>query len=132
MYKKIVMALLISFGLSGCLSQKGYTLTVPTSSVNDKIQKKFPMTKKVSYGTITFSNPKLITKKGSDRLQTGTDFIFKNMLLGSIKGRVYISGNLLYEAKTKKFFLINPKVDDLNLLGKDIVSMFGGIVKGTM
>jgi hypothetical protein len=128
MYKRVLIVGLLALFFSACFENM-YTIKIPTSEVNKKVEEKFPVSKELKYGTLTISNPKILSSSGDDRISMGANLKFENKILGNIKGIIYISGNIVYKNKSKEFFLVNPKIDDLKLLNNNILMALNDTLK---
>ena len=114
----IVLALFISL-LSGCVGVDpktgNYSVVVPMSTINAKMQKEFPVERDIDYGKLVISNPSVIgneTKK--DKLAIKVDFKVSNFLLG-VDGGIELTSGVRYDPKTQDLYLDNPMLDELSL-----------------
>ena len=116
----VVLALFVSL-LSGCVGVDpktgNYSVIVPMSTINTKMQKEFPVEKKIDYGKLLLSNPSVIgneTKK--DKLAIKVDFKVSNFLFSQgIKGGIELTSGVRYDSKTQDLYLDNPMLDELTL-----------------
>ncbi len=116
--KMIVATVALIVGLSGCVGVspdgKGYTMSVPLSSVNNTVAQNFPQEQKIKYGTLLIEKPNLLGKQGSDKLSVGTGFVYKNALIpNGIRGAISLSGGVRYNPSDRGLYLSSPMIDEL-------------------
>ena len=115
--------LLITIGLSIALftacvgvdpQGRGYSVAVPMGMINTTLAKQFPVTEKRTLGTVKISDPTVLGKQGSDKLNIGTAFNFTNMLIPKgIGGSLKLASGVRFDPKTQNLYLANPMVEEL-------------------
>jgi hypothetical protein len=120
MTKKIV---LIGMGLLvGCFTAcvgvdpqgRGYSVAVPMGMINSTLAKQFPVKERRTLGTVEISDPTILGKQGSDKLNIGTSFNFTNMLIPKgIGGSLKLASGVRFDPKTQNLYLANPMVEEL-------------------
>jgi hypothetical protein len=93
------------------------TVRVPAYKITDTLEREFPITQNLQYGRLTLSNPKALLQRGSDRVVAGTSLSFANPLIGTQKGKLYISGIPYFDAKSGAIYLKEPMIDKLEFNG---------------
>ena len=117
--KKVLLFSIMVF-LIGCgelnLEKKGYSIKIPISVIQSRINSNFPLVKKLNYGTLTISNAKLLEQEGEDKLSVLPTFNFTNFLLPKgLVGTIYMDSSIRYDEKTKNLFLKDLKVNEIKL-----------------
>ena len=93
---------------------RGYSVAVPMGIINTTLAKQFPVREKRSLGTIEISDPTVLGKQGSDKLNVGTSFKFTNMLISDgISGSLKLASGVRFDPKTQNLYLANPMVEEL-------------------
>jgi len=115
--------LLITVGLSiglftACVGVdpqgRGYSFAVPMGMINNTLAKQFPVKEKRTLGTVEISDPTILGKQGSDKLNIGTAFNFTNMLIPKgIGGSLKLASGVRFDPKTQNLYLANPMVEEL-------------------
>ncbi len=118
--RKFLLILLgLSIGLfTACVGVdpqgRGYSVAVPMGIINTTLAKQFPVREKRSLGTVEISDPTVLGKQGSDKLNVGTSFKFTNMLISDgIKGSLKLASGVRFDPKTQNLYLANPMVEEL-------------------
>ncbi len=117
-YRRIVLSLMLIFGISGCAgvnpSSGGYNVAIPLHVINSTVGQSFPQKQKTNYGTLMIDKPNILGKQGSDKLGLGTAFSFSNMLIpDGIKGSISISSGVRFNPSDKGLYLTSPMIDDV-------------------
>jgi len=115
--------LLISMGLLiGCFTAcvgvdpqgRGYSVAVPMGMINSTLAQQFPVKESRTLGTVEISDPSILGKQGSDKLNIGTSFNFTSMLIpNSIRGSLKLASGVRFDPKTQNLYLANPMVEEL-------------------
>ena len=93
---------------------RGYSVAVPMGIINTTLAKQFPVREKRSLGTVEISDPTVLGKQGSDKLNVGTSFKFTNMLISDgISGSLKLASGVRFDPKTQNLYLANPMVEEL-------------------
>ncbi len=142
--------LLIGLGLSigfftACVGVdpqgRGYSVAVPMGIINTTLAKQFPVQEKRTLGTVEISDPTVLGKQGSNKLNLGTSFSFTNMLIpNGIKGSLKLASGVRFDPKTQNLYLANPMVEELKFqdfslakyLTKDMRNTLGLIISETI
>ena len=110
--RSVFISLFFLFSLTGCSTKSGpgsllgYSSTISTEEVNDAFSKVFPLQKKSSFGTITFTRALLKPAMESDRVALSVAFSLTSFEIPEgIEGALTLSAGLRYDPKTKKVFL---------------------------
>lgn len=143
-YKKVVLAGLLTLGLSGCVGVNpagGYDITIPMNMVNSTVQSQFPQTQNTKYGKLLISTPNILGKANKNQLGVGSGFTFSNSLIpGGVKGKVSLSSGVRFDPATKGLYLASPMVDDIkfqkfalsNYLTPSMRSTIGKLIAATL
>jgi len=124
----IVFAVMFAF-LTGCVGVDpktgAYSVIVPMKTIDAKMQKEFPIERKIQYGKLGLSNPSVIgSASQKDKLAIKVDFKVSNFLLPSgIKGGINLISGVRYDSKTKDLFLDNPMLEELTLQNSSFSKM---------
>ena len=93
---------------------RGYSVAVPMGIINTTLAKQFPVREKRTLGTVEISDPTILGKQGSDKLNVGTSFKFTNMLISNgISGSLKLASGVRFDPKTQNLYLANPMVEEL-------------------
>ncbi len=117
--KLLLVVLGLSIGLfTACVGVdpqgRGYSFAVPMGMINTTLAKQFPVKEKRTLGTVEISDPTVLGKQGSDKLNVGTSFKFTNMLMSDgIKGSLKLASGVRFDPKTQNIYLANPMVEEL-------------------
>ena len=90
-------------------------LVFEREQLQKKVAAKFPLKKKESLASVTFSNPSVLLAAGAERLGIGMDV--KISMLGGkkITGSVEVDGDLQYDPKRGEFAVVDARVKQLDL-----------------
>ena len=107
------------------------TIPVPKVIMQGKIEKRFPMTKKLLVGELTLRNPKIDFI--GDRMHIETDY--DATLLGNTgsSGKMYMSTKIKYDTEKENMYLVDftfEKIIDKNGVEQLSSSKDVGIIKG--
>jgi len=114
------LALVLTF-LTGCVGVDpktgAYSVIVPMKTIDTKMQKEFPIERKIQYGKLGLSNPSVIgSATQKEKLAIKVDFKVSNFLFpAGIKGGINLTSGIRYDSKTKDLFLDNPMLEELTL-----------------
>jgi len=117
--KLLLIALGVSLGVfTACVGVdpqgRGYSVAVPMGMINTTLANQFPVKEKRTLGTIEISDPTVLGKQGSDKLNIGTSFKFTNMLIpDGIGGSLKLASGVRFDPKTQNLYLANPMVEEL-------------------
>ncbi|MBN1601940.1 MAG: DUF1439 domain-containing protein [Chitinispirillaceae bacterium] len=100
-----------------------YDVTIPQQSVQESLDKKFPIKKKFAEITeVTLSNPVLTLRENSDRLSIGLDAKLTQPQIGTelTSGRIVFSNGLAFNNSTGEFLMNNVIVDTVAIDMKNL------------
>ena len=129
---KILLGVLIMMCvIVSCDFLENKTIPVPKVIMQGKIEKRFPMTKKLLVGELTLRNPKIDFI--GDRMYIETDY--DDTLLGNTGSSVklYMSKKIKYDTQKENMYLIDftfEKIIDKNGVEQLSSSKDVGIIKG--
>lgn len=103
----IILAVLL-FTLVSCGFLENKTLHVPKSVIQEKIDKKFPMTRNYLLAKVTVKNPKIDFK--DEKMYIETDYQ-ASMLGGENKGKIYLSSDIRYDVGKEELYLVDLYID---------------------
>lgn len=120
---------------------RGYSVAVPMGMINSKLASQFPVKESRTFGTVEISDPSILGKQGSDKLNIGTSFNFTNMLIpNGIGGSLKLASGVRFDPKTQNLYLANPMVEELKFqdfslskyLTADMKRSLGAIIAETI
>ena len=147
MFKKIsaVVAVIAVTSFTSCVGVdpdgRGYSVAIPMGMINSKLANQFPVQEKRQLGTVTISDPNVLSKEGSDKLGIGTSFKFTNFLVpNGIGGNLKLASGVRFDPKTQNLYFANPMVEELKFhdfslakyLTDDIRQSLGVIIAETI
>ncbi len=113
-----VVAMMFSpIGLSAC-EDEGLSINVSEKQIESKMEGYFPLHKEALLGQLQLDlqQPDLILKDGSERAELVLQS--KVTTAGSVwPGQIRLSFGLDYAADTGTFYLVEPRVEDMNMSG---------------
>ena len=93
---------------------RGYSVAVPMGMINSTLANQFPVEEKRQLGTVSISDPNVLSKQGSDKLGVGTSFKFSNFLVpNGIGGNLQLASGVRFDPNTQNLYLANPMVEEL-------------------
>ena len=92
--KYILLFVVMIFGLLSCDFLANKTIHVPKSIIQEKTDKKFPITKNFLVASVTLKNPKVDFK--DEKLLIEADYNI-NLLDENSKGKMYLSSGIRYD-----------------------------------
>lgn len=114
-FKALVIFMLFSLLLSGCIHQlgkDGLTLSISEKQLSDSFDESLPYKKDFVFGNISIDNPKIKLLKKSNRVQAGIDFGLKTVFTSALQGKFKISGEAVYNKEKAAIFLHNIKLEN--------------------
>lgn len=129
---KVLLGVLIMMCfIVSCDFLENKTIPVPKVIMQGKIEKRFPMTKKILVGELTLRNPKIDFI--GDRMYIETDY--DATLLGNTgsSGKMYMSTKIKYDTEKENMYLVDftfEKIIDKNGVEQLASSKDVGIIKG--
>ncbi|MEQ1842535.1 MAG: DUF1439 domain-containing protein [Verrucomicrobiales bacterium] len=106
--------------LTGC-DKAGYPISIPESQINAAMAKSFPVTQTfLKLIDLTYSDPKITLRPGSDRVQLDLNAKLNIKLLPGardLKGTCTVESGVRYQAGTRQFFLADPVIKKLAIDG---------------
>jgi hypothetical protein len=93
---------------------RGYSVAIPMGMINSTLANQFPVQEKRTLGTVKISDPTILGKQGSNKLNIGTAFNFTNMLIpNGIGGSLKLASGVRFDPKTQNLYLADPMVEEL-------------------
>jgi hypothetical protein len=96
---------------------RSLTVEIAPESIQQRLDAKFPVQQPLLFGTVTFDNPKVVLREGSDRLGIELQVKLQVPLLPAANGSLSASGRPLYRADQKAFYLQGATIDRLDIVG---------------
>ncbi len=112
----VALALALAMGCgTGCSSLGHVTLKVSNAELQDRLDKKFPITKRKGVFKVVLSDPQLVLVRQNNRLRTTVTA--RASALGATVGqsKVTISGGVRYDKASKAFYMTDPRVTKLDV-----------------
>ena len=103
--KYILLFVVMIFGLLSCDFLANKTIHVPKSIIQEKTDKKFPITKNFLVASVTLKNPKV-----DEKLLIEADYNI-NLLDENSKGKMYLSSGIRYDEAKEELYLVDLSVD---------------------
>jgi hypothetical protein len=98
------------FGLLSCDFLANKTIHVPKAIIQEKTDKKFPITKNFLVASVTLKNPKVDFK--DEKLLIEADYNI-NLLDENSKGKMYLSSGIRYDEAKEELYLVDLSVDKI-------------------
>jgi len=114
--KKTIFTVALLLGLaslpSGCSSWREVTVRVSEQEIQERISKKFPITKSYEFvGTVTYANPRITLRTEDNRVELKLDIVLgKAGHAGSINGCAEMIAAVAYNAEKKALYLTDPRL----------------------
>jgi len=108
--KYILLFVVMLFGLLSCNFLANKTIHVPKAVIQEKTDKKFPITKNFIVASVTLKNPKVNFK--DEKLLIETDYNI-SLLDENSKGKMYLSSNIRYDEAKEELYLVDLSVDKI-------------------
>ena len=108
--KYILLFTVMIFGLLSCDFLANKTIHVPKSIIQEKTDKKFPITKNFLVASVTLKNPKVDFK--DEKLLIEADYSI-NLLDENSKGKMYLSSGIRYDEAKEELYLVDLSVDKI-------------------
>ena len=108
--KYILLFVVMIFGLLSCDFLANKTIHVPKSIIQEKTDKKFPITKNFLVASVTLKNPKVDFK--DEKLLIEADYNI-NLLDENSKGKMYLSSGIRYDEAKEELYLVDLSVDKI-------------------
>ncbi len=108
--KYILLFVVMIFGLLSCDFLANKTIHVPKSIIQEKTDKKFPITKNFLVASVTLKNPKVDFK--DEKLLIEADYSI-NLLDENSKGKMYLSSGIRYDEAKEELYLVDLSVDKI-------------------
>ena len=98
-----------------------YTLTVPESELNKRLQETFPIEKEMYLSRVILDNPKLkLIGKNEGEIIFDLDII--PPIGKEIRGKVDAVGSFTFDRKTKTLYLVNLETKSVTINGKTFLT----------
>jgi hypothetical protein len=126
-----LLASVLGATVAGCPARSG-TLTVRVSrdEIQRRLDRAFPVNQEFLLTRVVLEHPRVILTNGSDRIGVGLDVRVEIPILGPRSGSVTVSGGIDYRREQKAFFLLDPKLEQVNVEGLTAEQL--GLVKGPL
>ena len=108
--KYILLFAVMLFGLLSCDFLANKTIHVPKAIIQEKTDKKFPITKNFLVASVTLKNPKVNFK--DEKLLIEADYSI-NLLDENSKGKMYLSSGIRYDEAKEELYLVDLSVDKI-------------------
>lgn len=119
-----VVLVFFSFLVSGCA---GMQIEIPRSTVQKKVEKKFPIRKKALVAKTELTNPEVYFEGE----KVGIRIKFEGSAVGKkVKGTADVRGDLVYRRKKKKFYVKNMKLVEMKVGKKKITDSI--VIRGVI
>ena len=105
-------------------------MTFTGADLQKKIAPKFPLKKKNTLFTVTFSQPLILLEKGADRLGIRLDLKVAPPFGKKYKGTVEVDGKIAYHPDQGEFVVVDPQVRQLHI--GDVPQKYQGTIRDLM
>ena len=112
--KYILLFTIMLFGLISCDFLANKTIHVPKAIIQERTEKKFPITKNFLLASVTLKNPKVNFK--DEKMLIETDYSM-NFLDENNKGKMYLSSGIRYDEAKEELYLVDLTVDKIRARG---------------
>src|SRR5688572_11840867 len=89
-------ALFLGLTLAALACKREVTVVVEREEIQKRLAAKFPVHRQLLLGTITFENPNVVLREGSDRIGVELDVKGQLPLMPPYAGKVQLSGRPAY------------------------------------
>ena len=116
----IVIVLVVACLAGGCSAWRETTVRITEAELQERISKKFPLTKSHQFlGTITYENPQITLRREDNRVEFGLEISVSNITVNNAAMRcsAVILASVFYEPKKKALFLTDPLLQQFVLNG---------------
>ena len=107
--KYILLFVVMIFGLLSCDFLANKTIHVPKAIIQEKTDKKFPITKNFLVASVTLKNP---VDFKDEKLLIEADYNI-NLLDENSKGKMYLSSGIRYDEAKEELYLVDLSVDKI-------------------
>ncbi len=115
---RFVHAILVATICIGCQNASpSITISVNRHELQERLDQRFPISRKTVLIDVTLRDPEVILSEGSDRIGVALDLAGSLPLLGAVGGNVGVSGLISYRQETKQFFFHELRIDALEIKG---------------
>lgn len=108
--KKIILLIVMLIGLISCNIYNEGKLMIPEMVVQNKISKKFPITKNYIIAKGVLESPKVAFK--GDKLHLDMKYVLSG-LGEEFKGNMKISSGIKFDSETKEIYMVGLNVDEI-------------------
>ena len=108
--KRIFVVITVLFGIISCDFLENKTIHVPKSVIQEKTEKKFPVTKNFMVAKVTLKNPKVDFKNEKIFIETDYDI---SLLDDGSKGKMYLSSGIRYDREKEELYLVDLSIDKI-------------------
>jgi hypothetical protein len=115
-----VIALAAACLAGGCSSWRETTVRITEAELQERINKKFPITKSHQFlGTVTYENPRIGLHRQDNRIEFGIDISLSNIKINGndLRGSVLMLASAVYNSEKKALFLKDPQLQQFTLNG---------------
>ncbi len=122
--RKVIMAIVIvlvaAWLAGGCSAWRETTMRITEAELQERISKKFPLTKSHQFlGTITYENPQITLRREDNRVEFGLEISVSNITINNaaMSCSAVILASVVYKPKKKALFLTDPLLQQFVLNG---------------
>jgi hypothetical protein len=110
-------ALCLGFVLALLGCKQTVTVEIERDEIQQKLAAKFPIQKPLLLGSVTFENPNVILREGSDRIGVELDFKLQLPIVPPYSGKLGVNGKPEYRPLEKAFYLREAALERFEVAG---------------
>lgn len=96
-----------------------YTIELTQADIQQKVAKMMPIERQELFFKVKVSNPEVNLSLNSNEMSMAVDLAASVPGTGSVQGKADISGALRYDNQTGAFYLVDPKLTELQIANMD-------------
>jgi len=119
-FKVCIIVLVLASLAGGCSSWRETTMRITEAQLQERISKKFPLTKSHQLlGTITYENPQITLRREDNRVEFGLEVSVGNITVNgaALRCSAVMLASVVYKPKKKALFLTDPLLQQFVLNG---------------
>ena len=121
LYLSFILPLIFAISCVKKESLTSYSIEITPNMIDNYLKKEFPIEKKLKIGKLILKDPEAQVEQKEDKIRIGTTVVLKLPFVSKQTGKVYISGKVAFNQKTKELFLVNPSIDKLTLNNSNLL-----------
>jgi len=129
--KKLISIIAILAVFTGC-NLSTYTVKIPVAKLQKSVETKFPIKRKMTIGTLSLTQPKVMLNEKTKKVMTKMAFSYKMPFFKTQTGSINVAGIPKYVASKSAFYLNNPSIEELKFNNSSIGNAVSNSTKGML